>query len=113
MLICVGGQNQNPELAMTLLNDNLSPTSTESNSSTLTSSVTRHTKVQARNLKSMRVEPSRTSNLPNMQPMGVLTVNLPAPTVYSTMIITSQHYIPVSSLSIRSLCFAYINSRHT
>ena len=89
--------NQNPKLAVTLLNDNLSPTNTESNSSTLTTSITSHTQAQASISTSMAVAPSHTSNPQNLQPMGVPTVSPPTP-IHFTMAITSQQYNPVSSL---------------
>ena len=90
--------NQNPKLAVTLLNDNLSPTNTESNSSTLTTSLTSHTQAQASVSTSMPVTSSHTSNPQNLQPMRLPTVSPPTPIVHSTMAITSQQYNPVSSL---------------
>ena len=89
--------NQNPKLAVTLLNDNLLPTNTESNSRTLTTSLTSHTQAQASISTSMAVAPSHTSNPQNLQPMGVPTVSPPTP-IHFTMAITSQQYNPVSSL---------------
>ena len=96
---------QNPKLAVTLLNDNLSPTNTESSSSTLTTSLTSHTQAQASISTSMPVTSSHTSNPQNLQPMGVPTVSPPTPIVHSTMAITSQQYNPVSSLPMVSSVF--------
>ena len=65
--------NQNPKLALTLLNDNLSPTNTESNSSTLKTPLTSHTQAQASISTPMPVVPSPTSrNPPNLQHMGTI-----------------------------------------
>ena len=97
--------NQNPKLAVNLLNDNLSATNTESNSSTLTTSLTSYTQAQASVSTSMPVTSSHTSNPHNLQPMRVPTVSPSTPIVHSTMAITSQQYNPVSSLPMVSSVF--------
>ena len=87
---------QNPKVAVTLLNDNLSATNTESISSTMTTSGVSHTQTQASS------STSPTSNPLNFQPMEVPPVSAPAPTVYSTMAISPQQYNPVSCLPMVS-----------
>ena len=87
--------NQDPKVAVTLSNDNLSSTYKESISSTLTTSVISPTQTQASSSTSMPAT-TPTSNPPYFQPMGVLTVSPPAPTVYSTMANTLQQYNPVT-----------------
>ena len=93
---------QNAKVAVTLLNDNLSATNTESISSTMTTSGVSHTQTQASSSTSMPVKPSPTSNPLNFQPMEVPPVSVPAPTVYSTMAISPQQYNSVNSLPTHS-----------